>query len=47
MKHQKTFSLLNESRSSKFATRKWNIASDQPNPNYSVENKIIYSTKVC
>ena len=46
MEYQKILNLLNESRDSNFVTRKWNIVNDQSNANYSVGNKIIYSTEV-
>ena len=46
MKRQKILNLLNEASDSKFVTRNWNIVSDQSNANYSIENKIIYSTEV-
>ena len=46
MKHQKRLNLLSEASGSKFVTRNWNIVNDQSNANYSVINKIIYSTKV-
>ena len=46
MEHQKILNLLNEASNSKFFTRKWNIANDQPNANFDVGNKIIYNTEV-
>ena len=46
MEYQKILNLLNESSDSKFVTRHWNIINDQSNANYSVGNKIIYSTEV-
>ena len=38
--------MLNEASNSKFVTKKWNIANDQPNANYDVPNKIIYNAEV-
>ena len=46
MEHQKILNLLNETSGSKFMARKWNIANDQWNANYSVRNEIIYNTEV-
>lgn len=46
MEHQKISNLLNESNDSKVVTRNWKIANDQSNPNYNVENEIMYSTEV-
>ena len=46
MEYQKILNLPNESSGSKFVTRKWNIANDQPNANYDVGNEIIYNTEV-
>ena len=47
MEHQKILNLLNKSRGSKFVTRNWNIVNNQSNANYSLGNKVMYSTKVC
>ena len=46
MEHQKILNLLDEASDSKFVIRNWYIVSDQSNTNYSVRNKIIYSTEV-
>ena len=46
MEHKKILNLLNEENDSKFVTRKWNIANDNSNANYGVENEIIYNTEV-
>ena len=46
MKHKKIENLLNEASDFKFVTRKWNIANNQSNKNYNVENEIIYNTEV-
>ena len=46
MEHEKILNLLNEASDSKFVTRNRNIGSNQPNANYSVGNKIIYSAEV-
>ena len=45
MEHQKILNLLNESKNSKFWTRKWNIVNDETNGNYDVGNKMIYNTE--
>ena len=46
MEHKKILNLLNEASDSKFVTRKCNIANNQWNENYDVENEMIYNTKV-
>ena len=46
MNHQEILNLLIEANGSSSTTRKWNIINDQSNVNYSVGNKIIYSTWV-
>ena len=46
MEHEKILNLLNEASDSKFVTRNRNIGSNQPNANYSLGNKIIYSAEV-
>ena len=46
MEHQKILNLLSEASNSKFVIRKWNIANEKSNPNYSVGNEIIYNTEV-
>ena len=46
MEHQNLLNLLNEARSPKIVTRKWNIVNDQSNTNYDIENEIIYNTEV-
>ena len=46
MEHQKILNLLNESTHYKFVARKLNIFNYQSNPNYDVENEVIYNTKV-
>ena len=46
MEHQKILNLLNESIDYKFVARKLNIFNYQSNPNYDVENEVIYNTKV-
>ena len=38
--------LLNEAAHSKFMTRKWNIAMDQSNANYDIENETFYKTEL-
>ena len=46
MKHKNILTnFFNEASDFKFVTRNWNIVNDQSNCNYSVGNKIIYSTK--
>ena len=46
MKHKNILTnFFNEASDSKFVTRNWNIVNDQSNCNYSVGDKIIYSTK--
>ena len=42
----KILNLLNEVSKSKFVIRKWNIANEKANANYSVGNEIIYNTEV-
>ena len=37
---------MNGASDSKFVTRKWNIANDQPNTNYDVGNQDIYNADV-
>ena len=39
MEHQKILNSLNEANNSKFVTRKWTIASDQPYGKYGERNK--------
>ena len=46
MEYQKILNLFNESSDSKFVTRNCNISNHQLIVNYSVGNKIIYSTEV-
>ena len=46
MEHQNLLNLLNEARSPKIVTRKWNIVNDQSNTNYDIENEIIYNAEV-
>ena len=46
MEHQQIINLLNGASDSKFVTRKWNIANDQPNTNYDVGNQDIYNVDV-
>ena len=46
MEHQKILNLLNEASDSRFAARKWDIVSYQPNANYDVENEIINNTEI-
>ena len=46
MEYSKVLNLLNEPSRYKFMTRKSNIANDQSNANYEVENEIIYNTEV-
>ena len=46
MEHQNLLNLLNEARSPKIVTRKWNIVNDQSNTTYDIENEIIYNTEV-
>ena len=46
MEHQKILNLLIEANYSKFVASKWNIANDQSNASYDVENKIICNTEV-
>ena len=42
----KILNLLNEANDFKFVTRKWNIANDNSNKNYGVENEINYNTEI-
>ena len=37
MEHQKVLNLLNDAEDSKLVTRKWNIANDNSNSNYAVQ----------
>ena len=46
MEHQKILNLLNETRHSRFVTRKQNIANDQSNTNYDIGNEIIKNNEV-
>ena len=46
MEYQQIFNLFNESSDSKFVIRNCNIVNHQLIVNYSVGNKIIYSTEV-
>ena len=46
MENQKILNLLNESKDSKFVTRKWNIANDNSKSNYEEGNGITYDTEV-
>ena len=43
MRHQIIINLLHEASDSKFVTKEWNIAIDQPNANYDEGNKIIHN----
>ena len=45
MEHQKLLNVLNANYS-KFVTRNWNTVNDKSNTNYSVGNKIKYSTEI-
>ena len=46
MEHQKILNLLNDAKSSKFVTRKWNIVNDNSNSNYAAANEINYNTEI-
>ena len=46
MAHQKVLNLLNEANDSKFAKRKWNIATDNSKANYDAVNEITFNTEV-
>ena len=46
MAHQKVWNLLNEANDSKFAKRKWNIATDNSKANYDAVNEITFNTEV-
>ena len=44
--HLKTLNLLREASDSRFTAKALNIINDQSNTNYSLENKLIYTTEV-
>ena len=46
MEPKKRLNISNEASDSKFATRNWDIITDQSNVIYNVGNEIIYSTEV-
>lgn len=46
MEHQKRLNLLNKRSDCNFVARNWIIVNDESNANYSVSNKIIYSTEL-